>query len=97
LTGAASWFESTAIHDKAFRRTEENDGRHLVDSPGSGPLWSRYYDIQTNRAVFGDRDKTIHDTVEEISRERRDGYAWFTDAPQDALNEFKHWEKRMTE
>ena len=94
IRSTAAWFESTAIRDKTYRRTESNDGRHLVDAPGSNPLWSRYYEIGSNRPIFGDRDKSIHDTVEEISRERRDGYAWFTDAPQQALNMFKSWPNR---
>ena len=58
------------------------------------PLWSRYYEIGSNRPIFGDRDKSIHDTVEEISHERRDGYAWFTDVPQQVLNKFKSWQDR---
>lgn len=89
VRSAATWFETVAIRDKAYRRTEANDGRHLVDSPKSEPIWSRYYEIGSNRPIFGDRDKSIHDTVEEISRERRDGYAWFTDGPEQAL---KRWE-----
>ena len=88
---AATWFQTTAIRDKAYRRTDANDGRHLVDSPGSDPLWARYYEIGSNRPLFGERDKSIHDTVEEISRERRDGYAWFTDAPQQALKQYERW------
>ena len=93
IHSAAAWFEATAIRDKAYRRTDSDDGRHLVDAPGSGPLWARYYEISKNVPIFGDRDKTIHDTVEEISRERRDGYAWFTDAPQNALKKFDTWKK----
>ena len=93
IHSAAAWLESAAIRDKAYRRTETNDGRHLVDSPGSDPLWSRYYEIGSNRPIFGDRDKSIHDTVEEISRERRDGYAWFTDAPENVLKRYASWKK----
>lgn len=78
------------IRDKAFRRTSD-DGRHLIFAPGSEPLWSRYYEIGSNRPIFGDRDKTIHDTLEEISRERRDGYSWFSTAPQSALEHCKKW------
>jgi PelA/Pel-15E family pectate lyase len=42
-------------------------------SPG---LWSRLYELQTNRPIYGDRDKRIHYTLEEISEERRTHYAW---------------------
>jgi PelA/Pel-15E family pectate lyase len=89
VRAAAAWFQKVAIRDKAYRRTD--DGRNLVDAPGTGPLWSRYYNLSDHQPIFGDRDKTIHDTVSEISRERRDGYAWFTDAPESALKQFKRW------
>lgn len=42
-------------------------------SPG---LWSRLYELQTNRPIYGDRDKRIHYTLEEVSEERRTHYAW---------------------
>lgn len=86
----AAWFESVAIRDKSYERVG-TDGRHLIAAPGHEPIWSRYYEIGTNRPIFGDRDKSIHDTVEEISRERRDGYAWFNDAPQSALKAYRRW------
>jgi PelA/Pel-15E family pectate lyase len=41
--------------------------------------------------LFGDRDKSIHDDVNEISFERRRGYAWFTDKGKAVLNEFERW------
>lgn len=42
-------------------------------SPG---LWARLYELETNRPIYGDRDKKIHYTREELSDERRNGYAW---------------------
>jgi PelA/Pel-15E family pectate lyase len=90
VRAAATWFERVAIRDYEFRRTND-DGRQLVAAPGSGPLWSRYYEIGSNRPIFGDRDKSIHDSVAEISRERRDGYSWFHTAPQGALDRFARW------
>ncbi|MGB2987035.1 MAG: pectate lyase [Phycisphaerae bacterium] len=38
--------------------------------------WARFYDPGTGRAVYGDTDGKLHDTLEEISEERRHGYAW---------------------
>jgi PelA/Pel-15E family pectate lyase len=52
-------------------------GRKLVAAAGAGPIWARYYQIGTDKPIFGDRDKTIHDDVNELSREGRNGYAWF--------------------
>jgi PelA/Pel-15E family pectate lyase len=88
--GAAAWFEQMKINDIAYRYAGES-GRLLVDAPGSGPLWARYYDIATNRPIFGDRDKTIHDNVNEISKERRNGYAWYRDSPGKALEKYSRW------
>jgi PelA/Pel-15E family pectate lyase len=94
VRAATAWFERVAIRDQEFRRVGE-DGRQLVPAPGSGPLWSRYYEIGSDRPIFGDRDKTIHDTVAEISKERRDGYAWFHNAPADALERFAKWNQKQ--
>ena len=87
---AVAWFEKTKITDVAFRRDGEN-GRRLVAAPGSGPLWARYYEIGTDRPIFGDRDKTIHDDVNEISLERRNGYSWYGDSARKALDQYARW------
>jgi PelA/Pel-15E family pectate lyase len=90
VRGAAAWLEKTQIRGMAYRRVGD-EGRKLVASPGSGAIWARYYEIGTNKPIFGERDKTIHDTVDEISRERRDGYAWYSDGPNEALQQFAKW------
>src|SRR5262249_5421029 len=64
--GAAEWFQKTQIRGVAYK-FDRGEGRHLVSAPGNGPLWARFYEIGTDRPIFGDRDKTIHDTVDEIS------------------------------
>ena len=87
---SALWFEETKINGVAYRYAGDA-GRMLVDAPGSGPVWARYYDVGTNRPIFGDRDKTIHDNVNEISKERRNGYAWYRDTPNKALEEYSKW------
>ena len=59
----------------------------------AGPLWPRYSEIGTDRPLFGDRDLTIHDDVNEISAERRNGYGWFTDGPKRTLDHYTTWAK----
>jgi len=92
VQAAATWFEKIKITNMAFERTDDND-RRLVPAPGSGPLWARYYEIGSDRPIFADRDKTIHDKLGEISRERRLGYAWYRDTPERALQEYAVWSK----
>ena len=86
---AAEWFRKTAIYGKAYERGA--DGRRLVSVEGAGPIWARFYEIGSGRAIFGDRDKSIHDDVNEISAERRNGYSWYNAAPQAALDRYAEW------
>jgi len=41
--------------------------------------WARYYELHTNKQLFGDRDGKIHYTLAEISEERQHGYGWSGD------------------
>lgn len=38
--------------------------------------WARFYELGTNRPLYGDRDGRIHHELDEISEERRKGYGW---------------------
>lgn len=90
---AAAWFKKTPLRDVVFKPAPDATGRKLLPSPGAGPLWPRYSEIGSDRPLFGDRDLTIHDDVSEISAERRNGYAWFTDAPKRVLDHYTKWSK----
>ena len=92
VNAAAAWFEKTKIYDLAFK-FDRDDGRHLVPEPGNGPIWARYYEIGTDRPIFGDRDKSVHDNVNEISEERRNGYSWYNDTPKRMLEHYADWKK----
>jgi PelA/Pel-15E family pectate lyase len=90
---AIVWFEKVALHDVAFKAIG-SEGRKLVSSPGASPLWARYYEIGSDRPIFGDRDMTIHDDINEISGERRNGYSWFNEGPKLALEQYAEWNKK---
>ena len=91
VNGAVEWFRKTAVYGKAYERGA-ND-RRLESKESAGPLWARFYEIGTGRPIFGDRDKTIHDDVNELSAERRNGYSWYNAAPQAAIDRFAEWSK----
>jgi PelA/Pel-15E family pectate lyase len=87
------WLKASAITGYAWTGRDTPQGRELVVQAGAGPLWARYYTAETMRPVFGDRDKTIHDDVGELTRERRNGYNWYSDDPKKALALYDTWSK----
>jgi PelA/Pel-15E family pectate lyase len=88
-----AWLQKAAINGYAWTTGGEISGRHLEAKPGAGPIWARYYtpDLQPR---FGDRDQTIHDAVNEITLERRNGYSWYNTSPKTALKAYASWAKR---
>lgn len=95
IRAAAAWFKRTAIYGQSYGRTP--GGRDLSPTPGAGPIWARFYQIDTELPIFGDRDKSIHDNVSELSAERRNGYSWFGAAPQRALDRYEKWAQEHPE
>lgn len=89
VADGVAWLKAHAVHGVAFEKGP--DGRKLVDKPGAGPIWSRYYDIKTGKPIFGDRDRSIHTDVNELSLERRNGYSWYNAGPAKALAMYDKW------
>jgi PelA/Pel-15E family pectate lyase len=95
IRAAAAWFRKTAIYGQSWGQTTE--GRRLISTADAGPIWARYYEIGTDRRLFGDRDRSIHDNVNEISEERRNHYQWYSADPQRAIVRFESWNKEHAE
>ena len=92
VEAGVAWLKAAAITGQEWvggRSTPE--GRHLQANDGAGPIWARYYSIGTGLPIFGDRDKTIHNDVNELSLERRNGYAWYSAGPQQAADKYIAW------
>jgi PelA/Pel-15E family pectate lyase len=95
IDSAIAWFRKRAIHGQTYAHGPE--GGHLVPAPNAPLLWARFYQIGSNHPIFGDRDKSIHDSIEEISLERRRGYRWYGPQPQAALDAYDKWSARGAE
>ena len=94
VEGAVSWFKRTALHDIKVARSPADVRGNVVPAPGAPPLWARFYEPGTTTPIFGDRDRTIHYVLSEISSERIAGYAWYTDLPSRVLTKFDSWKKK---
>jgi len=94
INAGVAWLKAAAITGQEWTGGRgAPGGRHLEAKAGAGPIWARYYSITTGQPVFGDRDKTIHDDVNELSLERRNGYSWYSAGPQQALDAYAAWSK----
>ena len=103
IEAGIAWLKANAIYGYAFvgGRGRPTPGqppapvvpRHLEAQPGAGPIWARYYSLTTGKPIFGDRDKSIHDTVDELSVERRNGYSWYSSGEKEALDAYATWKK----
>jgi PelA/Pel-15E family pectate lyase len=100
IEAGIAWLKANAIYGQAWvggRRGPPTNPpsaptpRHLEATPGAGPIWARYYSLETGKPIFGDRDKTIHDSVDDLTLERRNGYAWYSGGPQSALDAYAGW------
>ena len=93
VRGGVATLKALAVNDRAWVKVDDAQGKRLVEQPGAGPLWARYYDAATLKPVFGDRDKSLHDDVNDVSLERRNGYAWWGNWPLKTLELFPRWER----
>ena len=75
INAAVEWMRASQLEGIKF--VTQGDDRVVVEDPDADPIWARFYEIETNRPLFSDRDGSIHYDVSEISKERRTGYAWY--------------------
>jgi PelA/Pel-15E family pectate lyase len=94
ITDGARWFATHAIRDRVWAAASSPEGRRLIEWPGAGPIWARFYDPVTQRPIFGDRDRSIQDDINTVSRERRNGYSWFSATGVGVSDAYAKWSRR---
>jgi PelA/Pel-15E family pectate lyase len=97
VDAGVAWLKANAIYGQAWvggHRGATPTPRHLEATKGSGPIWARYYYVETGKPIFGDRDKTIHDNVDDLTVERRNGYAWYSGGAKGALDAYAAWKQK---
>jgi len=104
VQSAVKWFQDSKIYntriktiqappEKSQWRTSTSDRVVVVDSLAP-PIWTRYYELGTERPLFSDRNSKFLYSLAEVSRERRSGYGWYTYAPQEVLDKYPEWQKK---
>ncbi|RPI70666.1 MAG: pectate lyase [Ignavibacteriales bacterium] len=104
VQSAVRWFEESKINGI---KVEEVDSTHtefiyhstdkdkvVIEDPNAPPIWARFYELGTHKPLFCKRDGTIVYTMAEVERERRTGYAWYIDWPQEVLDLYPEWKRK---
>lgn len=92
VKAGAAWFEASKI--EGFRYKRSGSEPNLTKDPAARPLWARFYEIETNRPLFSDRDGEKKYDVEQIGSERRRGYAWYGHWGEAVAKDYAKWPHR---
>jgi PelA/Pel-15E family pectate lyase len=101
---AVGWFKESQIEGIRVKTipaapdtsqfTISHIDRVVVQDVTAPPIWTRYYELQTHRPLFCNRNSKVVYSLAEVARERRSGYGWYTYNPQQVLNQYPDWVKK---
>lgn len=101
---AVQWFKESQIEGIRVKTipaapdtsqyTISHIDRVVVQDAAAPPIWTRYYELQTHRPLFCNRDSKVVYSLAEVERERRSGYGWYTYNPQQVINRYPEWVKK---
>ncbi len=96
IEGAVKWFEDNKIVNlkkEYFTNADGEQDYRMVECADGEPIWARFYDLETGKPIFSDRDSQKKSSVSEIGYERRNGYAWYNNRGVKVLKRYEEWKK----
>ena len=102
VQSTVSWLDSVKINgikvqEKKDPTTDSGLDRTIVNDPNASPLWTRFYEIESNKPLFANRDSSKKYSYWEVTTERRTKYNWFSKEPLKLLTEeYPIWQKKWT-
>lgn len=102
VESAVAWFKQAELRGIRIKlrddaRSPRGKDKVVVEDPDAPPLWARFYEIETGRPLFVDRDGVPKYRLADIGFERRNNYAWYGDWPRELLEkEYPAWKQRLT-
>ncbi len=95
---AVKWFEDHKIKGIKLIKEKGVDGKKnivVVEDKSAPPVWARFYDLETEKPFFCDRDGIKKNSLADISYERRNGYDWYTTSPAELIAEYSEWKEKL--
>lgn len=98
IEGAVAWLKSATLQGMRLEEFKNADGKkdiRIVQDDQAPPLWARFYELGTNRALYLDRDSVFRYDFNEIGHERRNGYAYHGTWPARLLDrDYPKWREQ---
>lgn len=92
IESAIEWYRKNKIDGIRWERIKGENT--VVSDKNAPPIWARFYEIPTMRPIFIGRDSVIKYDVTQIEAERRNGYAWYVESPNNLLDkDYPKWKK----
>jgi PelA/Pel-15E family pectate lyase len=99
INSAVVWLKESKIYGIRLERIKVNNSEiddnykrydvKVIEDTSAPAIWARYYEIENNTPFFSNRDGVKVYSLEEVEQERRIGYAWYGNWPDDLL-EYKY-------
>ncbi|OHB55005.1 MAG: pectate lyase [Planctomycetes bacterium RBG_13_44_8b] len=107
VESAVKWFEDSKISSIRVETIDaprvkyplsvSTTDRIVVNDPNAPPIWARFYELKTHRPLFADRRGKELYSLAEVDRERRCGYRYYTYEPQEVLDKYPAWKKKIAD
>ena len=92
VMAGAQWYERSQI--AGWRMVWADGDRRVVMDEKAPALWARFYEIETNRPMFSNRDgKRLYD-YNQLDAERSNGYSWLGDWGESVARDYNRWRKK---
>lgn len=96
IEGAVEWFKKVQIDGLKKEFFTNKDGKKdykMVPCTDCLPLWARFYELDSNRPFFCDRDGVKVYALDQIGHERRNGYSWYNSDGLKVFKQYAKWKK----
>jgi PelA/Pel-15E family pectate lyase len=76
VRAGVAWFNSPGTYLDGYTYDASQAATNPIVPKAGSKMWYRFYDLNTNRGFFSDRDGSKFYDITQMSLERRTGYSW---------------------
>lgn len=94
IHGAMNWLEGHQLKGIRIEQFQNEEGKRdirVVEDEDATPIWARFYDLESEKPFFCDRDGIPRSQLSEIGYERRTGYSWYNARPAQLFPLYEKW------